>query len=282
MTLISSPPTIGLEVSRLPETMTSFDDAAGVFMTRSHNARRLLSAWRTDPHHAGVVPFVEGHATRALYRLTNSEVRAACEETEHALGEVRRAVAEAVTLIRDWHPSFAFVHMFHYAMERQGGLPTYQQFRQMSVADPFLRNALLVPSQAIVEEAVGIGVREQDARDAVRWRVGNAYYSFVREVYTIVMLRTHGVDVRYHVLADALLAVDCWVEDVAVSLFIGNSRFRDAGVGRKVSPQQVLQDADPPLRFIDIRLPITHVFGAPHLPPKEKVKEVAERLLRMT
>ncbi len=176
---------------------------------------------------------------------------------------------------------FAFIHTLHYALERNRALPTYQQFREMNRTDSFLGGALLGPARRAVAEAVGEGVPEYKARDAMRWRVGNAYYSFLREVYVIVVLRDLGVDVRYHVLADALYAVDCWCADIVVSMFIGNARFKDRTSGRKPRPQQIFRRADPPLRFVDVELPVTPQFGVVHLPSRETVRAVADRIRGM-
>lgn len=262
----------------MPELRTTYGDSFDQFAKRSRRARQLVDGWRSDPHHAEVVPFVESHRTNTLYRLSNEDVRVTCEATEHALGDVKRAVAEGVVAIRDWHPSFAFIHVFHYALESEGSLPTYQRFRQLTSSDPFLENALLQPAQKAVESAIRTGVTADAARDAMRWRVGNAYYSFLREVYTIVMLRSMGLDIRYHVLPDALFAVDCWHDQTAISLFIGNPRFKDGISGRKSRAEGILSDATPPLRFVDIRLPVTHVFGQAHLPPAKAVEAVAKDL----
>jgi len=259
-------------------TKTTYADAHQQFTSRSATAQRLMTRWRADEHHQSVVPFVEGHVTSVLYGLSNEDVRATCESTDHALGDVKKSVADAVLSIRDWHPAFAFIHVFHYALESSGALPTYQGFRQMCESDAFLRSALLKPSQDAVKEAIEAGVPRAVARDAMRWRVGNAYYSFLREVYTIVALRTAGLDVRYHVLPDALYAVDCWHGETAISLFIGNAKFKGAASGRKGRAEDVLSDATPPLRFLDVRLPVAHVFGEVHLPPKDEVEKLVALL----
>jgi hypothetical protein len=257
---------------------TSYDDASRQFAGRSANARELVRDWMADPYHACVVPFVEAHVTAALYRLTPRDVAAVCEETEHALGDVSRQTAESVASIRDWHPPFAFVHMLHYALEAEGAVPTYQRFRQMSVDDDFLAGALLRPSRAAVSDAQLLGSSRQAALDAMRWRVGNAYYSFLREVYTIVALRSIGLDVRYHVLADALFAVDFWCGDTAVSLYVGNARFKQDSGGRKVRPETVFADARPPLAFREMTLPVAPAFGVVHLPAIEQIRQAATML----
>ena len=68
---------------------------------------------------------------------------------------------------------------------------------------------------------------------AINWRIGNAYLSFVREMdFLSRMIHDHGVPLRMHILADAVLKVDFWVGRHAVCLFIPND-MRD----RKASPK---------------------------------------------
>src|SRR4051794_39894181 len=99
--------------------MTSTPGAAAIerFAGRSPKAAARLQAWRADPSKATVVPVVEAHTVQALYGVTPTDVRAVCERTEHALGDVRKRDIEAVELIRDWHPAFAFTHVLHLAVE---------------------------------------------------------------------------------------------------------------------------------------------------------------------
>lgn len=114
----------------------------------------------------------------------------------------------------------------------------------------------------------------------MRWRVGNAYYSFLREVYTIVELRSRGVDLQVHPLADALFRVDCWTDRTAVSLRVGNPKFRaGATQGRKPPAVRILADLQPPVEFADIELRPASEFGSVHLPAREQLDAMAARLL---
>ncbi|WP_410608787.1 hypothetical protein [Amycolatopsis sp. lyj-109] len=70
------------------------------------------------------------------------------------------------------------------------------------------------------------GVSEKLASDALRWRFGNAYYSFLREVHTLVYLRGNGLDVRFHPLADALFRIDSWMDDAVFSIWVASENFR--------------------------------------------------------
>lgn len=112
----------------------------------------------------------------------------------------------------------------------------------------------------------------------MRWRIGNAYYSFLREAYVMAELRSRRLDVRSHPLADALFHVDCWVGDVNIELCIGNRQFRAGGLGRKTASSELLSDAEPRFRTLQIELPVGREFGRVHFPDNLTLNQVAERL----
>jgi hypothetical protein len=258
---------------------TTAEDVMGKFCT-SLRAEAVCRAWLDGPKFQRVTPVVLGHRVRTLYQLSPRDVQAVCKQTEHALGSVRREDGEAVQSIVDWFPDFAFTHMFHFCMEKAEGIPTYQEFRQFTQEDPTGQEMLGSPSRAAVEDAVARGANREQARAAMRWRVGNAYYSFLREVYTAVELRGRGVDFRMHPLADALFRVDGWVGSVALSLRVGNAKFRmGANQGRKTPAEQILADALPPLSFEAVELSAATVFGRVHLPSGEHLDRAAATLL---
>ncbi|WP_421107375.1 hypothetical protein [Streptomyces sp. NEAU-S77] len=245
----------------------------------SPRTQEIYTNWKSDQRRADVAPVVMAHETRLVYELTIADVEAVCRRTEHALGQVRRSDGERVAAIVDWHPNFAFTHMFHVCMERMQRLPAYQDFRSYADRDSLGRHMLGNPARAKVREVVGRGIPEPLVRDAMRWRVGNAYYSFLREVYTVVQLRSMGIDLRVHPLADALFRVDAWVDDKVVSLRVGNKKFRQGGeTGRKMPPERLLEDVEPPFKFDTIELSPATKFGAVHLPSPEHIAGAAARL----
>jgi hypothetical protein len=132
------------------------------------------------------------HTARALYRLDPPAIEATCVASEHPLGEIRKDVAMAVEPVVNWRPDFAFTHVMHLALEALGGVPTFQDLTGFCRDHPVGRMALGEPARQIREEAVRRGYPPGHVRQAVRWRIGVAYYSFVREVYTIAVLLTPG------------------------------------------------------------------------------------------
>lgn len=257
---------------------TTADDVLELFCTSAGTEERF-EIWNSDPRRVAVAPVVMAHRTRVLYRSTEDDVQAVCQRTEHALGQVRRDVGESVREIVDWHPDFAFTHTFHTCIERIGAIPTYEQFREFALDDVAGREMLGDPARAMIRSLADDGCPEGRARAAMRWRVGNAYYGFLREAYTLVQLRQRGIDLRVHPLADALFRVDAWVGRRALSLRVGNKKFRQgASAGRKTPAEQLLADVRPPLEFDTIELAAATEFGAVHVPTALHLDRAAARL----
>jgi hypothetical protein len=241
-------------------------------------ARKLLRQWRSDPARPQVPPAVLGHVSRVLYRLEPAQVEDACRASEHPLGDIRRETAMAVRPVVDWRPDFAFSYVLHLALETLGRVPTFGQFSAFCADDPAGYAALGEPARQIRETARRQAYEPGQVMDAVRWRIGIAYYSFVREVYTIAVLRAAGLDVRAHPLADALFRVDAWTGRTVLSLYIRNPRFRDGARGRKPRTADILAGARPPFRFEELILETRHEFGCVHLPEAGQITAMAARL----
>ncbi len=241
-------------------------------------ARALLARWRSDPARPQVPQVVLRHTTKVLYELTPAAVEATCTASEHPLGEIRKQVAMAVAPVVDWRPDFAFTHVMHLAMERLGAMPTFGDFTRFCAGDPAGRAALGDPARQIRERACQLGFEPGQAAQAVRWRIGLAYYSFAREAYTIAVLRSAGLDVRAHPLADALFRADAWTCRTVLSIYIRNPRFRDGSLGRKPSSSRILAGARPPFRIEELRLATRHEFGSVHLPDPAEIRSVALRI----
>lgn len=221
---------------------------------------------------------VMAHTTKVLYQLRPADIEATCTVSDHPLGDIRKEVAAAVQPVVDWRPDFAFIHVMHLALETLGTLPTFAGFARFCRDDPAGVAALGNPSRHIREQACQRGYPATDVSQALRWRIGLAYYSFVREIYTITVLRANGVDVRAHPLADALFRVDAWAGRTVLSLYIRNATFRDGTQGRKPRAADILAGATPPFRYEELRLPVRHEFGRVHLPEPAQIRAIARRL----
>jgi hypothetical protein len=232
------------------------------------SAAERFAWWRDDDARADVVPAVMAHESRVVVSATLAEVEQVCRSTGHALGDVRKSDIRRAYFIRDWTTAFAASHVFHFITERDGAIPTWQRFRQACAETPF-REMLWDPAhRAVAECRRRDGVDFRSAHDAMRWRIGNFYYAFLKEQWTHAYLRECGVPVLQHPLADALYGVDGWIGDTVLSLFIGNDRFRTRGGGRKHRPSDFLADRPPRFTFVDIELAVERRFGVVHLPRK--------------
>ncbi len=241
-------------------------------------AQALLRRWREDPARPQVARTVLRHTTRALYQLEPSQIEVTCAASEHPLGDICKQVAMSVRPVVDWRPDFAFTYVMHLALETLGSVPTFQELARFSRDDPAGRATLGDPARQIRQDAARQGHLPEHVRQAVRWRIGVAYYSFIREVYTIAVLRAAGLDVRAHPLADALFRVDAWAGRTIISLYIRNARFRDGRRGRKPRPGDILSGARPSFRYEELRLATQHIYGCVHLPEADQITAVARRI----
>lgn len=260
-----------MEVS---STTTSYGDVVAHFAERSIRASRRLEQWRSSSSKvAEVVPWVESTVTQIAYQVSSTDMLSVAQETQHALGEISKAEAEKVIPIRDWHPSFAFQHVLHHATESLGYVPTYQRFRRFCRDDSKAAAMLLVPARDALSQAVAAGFPAGLARDAIRWRVGNVYYAYLKELYCLAVLRESGLDARYHVLADALFRTDLWVDDLCVSIYVDNRLFKSGfSTGRKPKAEEILGDG--PFTFVRLELVTKHEFGTVHLPDPDALTEL--------
>ncbi|MEV0752360.1 hypothetical protein [Streptosporangium sp. NPDC050280] len=259
--------------------VTTSQDVLKLFKVTSL-AEAVFQRWISDTSKAEVVPHVMEHRTSVVYDLTPASVESVCRATAHALGNVKRVVAERERAIVDWHPPFAFTHTLHYALETLGHLPTWQEFSVFARDDAKGHHMLWGPAIRVasdVHHAWG-GPSWDDAWDGVRWRVGNAYYSFLREIYVVAHLRASGLDVRVHPLADALFRVDFWSGRTACSLLIKNAKFKEGDQGRKIPTDRILEGAEPGFRFHKIQLEPATEFGVVRLPSSEDIHRVADVL----
>jgi len=202
----------------------------------------------------------------------------AADRSRHALREIKNSVVSKVPTIRDWHPDFAFTHLLHFVTEEEGELLLFDDFIRHSI----FKDALYDDIREQVRVAASLcGGQEQLAKDAVRWRIGNAYYSFLKEQYVISLLRSEGIDVKQHPLADALFRVDCWVSDTNIDLYVTNPKFRSRGgdKGRKIKSAELLADAIPPFRNVILECDTKHTFGDVHLPGEDDVRRACQELL---
>ena len=264
------------------ELVTSSKDVVERFCVTSV-AEGLFERWRHRRPY--VYEHVMMHQSKILYNISLGDVERVCRATadnrmEHALGDVKRVDAERVEKAKDWRPDYAFTHILHYAMETLETLPTWLQFTDFVKSDPKGVEMLSRPLLEKWENLMRDGWDKDMAWHALRWRVGNEYYSFIREMYTVTYLRSVGLDVRAHPLADALFRVDAWLDRIVLSVYVRNSEYRDGKSGRKMQPQRILFEAEPPFRFEHLPLSKASQYGRIHLPPRNALDNTVRNLER--
>ena len=231
-----------------------FDDCRRELLDRAGGeAPREYRSWRKRPGYGEVVEFVENFTHRYLFEITPEQARAVIDRStgplDHALGDV--ASREQMREVENATVPFAFQHLFHRYIEEQRALPSWREFGAW-LKGPAARYWL----EPLMSKT---GYYESDDRRrkrlgrAYRWRAGKAYYSAFREVELLARLRTdYGLDVRYHVLADVLLGVDFWLDDVLTCVYFPNEKYRAGEAGRKVHASARFAAADPPFKVMDV------------------------------
>lgn len=248
-------------------------------------AARSLSAWlaraERSPVHRDVHDFVLSHGHGVLERLDVADLEAATvwptseANRRHALGSLRKDEVEMAS-VENWStPPWAFSYIFHDAMERLGRVPTWPDV--LAFLRGPARDRLLDPFAADFALAGMDAVSRELHCAALRWRVGKAYYSFLREVDLFVRLRReHGLPVRYHLLADAQFKVDLWCGDVLVALLIVNKEFRDGADGRKRRVEDMMDASG--FRRLSVELAAPTRWGRPTLCPQGEVTALASAI----
>ncbi|MGW4125999.1 hypothetical protein [Nocardia sp. NPDC004711] len=115
------------------------------------------------------------------------------------------------------------------------------------------------------------------AHDALQWRIGGFYYSFLREIYALGWLRRRGVEVLSHLLADALFRTDLWSGNTVVGIFIENPNYRSGNRGRKHPASYYLDDQEK-FRYVDLQMAKPGEFGAVALPTDDEMQRCADAI----
>jgi hypothetical protein len=233
----------------MADQRTSFADAYSAFVENGgERAAGIYREWemRADLRAAGVIDFVKGFTHERLYRIDRDELNRVVAQTKHPLRDIwprkRKRDQEAVDLVADADVPWSFMQVFHMYLEAHG-LPTWQAFRSFLAGDgieyiwgPYKRQLNFDADPEDVEHRSLVS-------DGTAWRLGNMYYSALREIDILVSLREKGIMANYHVLPDALFAADFWCGNRIASVYIQNPDFKSVdGSGRKGRPQEIFRD----------------------------------------
>lgn len=256
-----------------PRPTTTAQDVLDYF-ARTPGIERVFRNWaRSRPH---VTEHVMAHRSRAVYSVSSADVEKLT--SAHPLGDIKAQNAYQFKGIANWRPDFAFVHLFHFVLEQVGGVFSFEEFRSWA-GQPDKRWMIWDRAhQEINEEQERTEADWYNVRDAMSWRVGLVYYSFLRELYTLARLREAGLDMRVHPLADALFRADAWHGPVVFEMYVANTEYRSGDEGRKKSAKEILAPGRPDLRFVSLEMGKQHAYGRVHLPGEAQLQECAEQI----
>ena len=225
--------------------------------------KHILSEWETRPGYEAVRSFAKNFVHEKLFELTGASVIDAINRGEHALGAVKKE--EQLPDVEDFTCPFSWSDSFHAFIEERGRPPSFNEFRTWLTKErpEFVWNALKKT----------FPVREVQYQRAIRWRIGKAYYSLMRELYILTMLRTDfGITLNYHVIADVRLRVDFWKGTNLFVLYFPNKKYRDDSEGRKMNPVKLF----PAAKFTVTKVEVERGgFGKAWLLETEKIRAMA-------
>lgn len=252
----------------------TFQDMYEDLVHGSERARSYVEWWRG--HFASIRNDVEAFASEKLFSVTSADVSAVLKRGTHALGEIEKE--RELSEVEDSHmPPTAMQDLFHRFIEREGSLPTWEEFRSF-LLEPEQKPLIIGPWWSGLKESVQKYDREH-VRDAMHWRVARMYYSNLREVDFLARMRErHDISLKYHIFADVRLRADFWFGKHIVSVFLSNRRYRGQGDTRKHKAEEKLGDHVPPLTFNDVEFPNRYARGELYRVSDEEIDRVAARI----
>ena len=170
------------------------------------------------------------------------------------VGPRAREYARKNLLIRDGHPDVSFTYLFHAALEEMGAVPTWVGWRKwLSNSGAPTVNQATIDLRERARSALGHWIGEaavvyglEPSRGAARWRIGLAYFSFLRELWVLGRLRESGMKILCHPYIDLAYRIDGWIiapRPTVLELYIVNSRFRNVNSGRKDGARKYVHQA---------------------------------------
>ncbi|WP_328447460.1 hypothetical protein [Amycolatopsis sp. NBC_00438] len=279
---------------------TSADEVRETFLV-TPEAEVAYYGWENDTRRAEVVRKMRDHTTRAIYDCRLEHFEWIKKNHTHPLGKINKEKIEHITLARDWYPRFAFVHLFHVLLEKLGRLPLWDEVNKFITNDPEGMRMLgaertelkdrIFPGELETVIAKYPGCKDPEnranalAEASLNWRIGNAYYGFMREMYTVVALRALEVPVKVHPLADANFRTDGWVDEKILSVFVTNPTYKVAEEeeramrhhqGRKKKVDKLFPNSE--FSFVELTMERADHFGVFHFPKEAEIKRVSELL----
>jgi hypothetical protein len=281
---------------------TTADEVRETFLITPEAKHEYFAKWEKNPKRieAGVVSTMRNHVTKAIYSCTLETFESIKANHTHPLKDIKKKDIEHIELATNWEPDFAFVHLFHLLMEDLGRPPLWSEFDQFAYdtdegLNMFGYERAVLENKIFDQELERITTEHPTwknpenrakllAAGSLDWRIGNAYYGFMRDMYTAVALRERGLDVRVHPLADANFRADGWVGRNILSVFVINPRYKIADqhrakrhhAGRKQHVESLFPQRQ--FDFVALTMDGAHEYGKFHFPSKWAIDKVEQAL----
>ncbi|RDV82970.1 hypothetical protein [Ammonifex thiophilus] len=193
-----------------------------------------------------------------LFRITASDVKKIGEETRHALGDLK-SDTDPIQDVEDFYTPFAVEYFLHGLLEENKRLPTFQEFwgamggkyKKYYMDELFLK--------------LGGKYDKICLKRAIQWRLGKFYYSWLRELYVLALLReNHGLALKYHLFADLVLSIDAWYGKKVLCI--------------RVPSKYASRKSSPPHGFtiVEARIP-RQGYGKPWLLDETELERIAQK-----
>nr|WP_250807849.1 hypothetical protein [Neorhizobium tomejilense] len=164
---------------------------------------------------------------RHLYTLKEADIGDVMARTHSSFGGVTGDDSEKGGIDKATSPA-PYVLMLHNLLETKGTIPTWQDFQEYHWKNPgvylrFIADFVRLPVGMFIDSD---WLTHPVAR-AIRYRLGSAYNSFIRELHLMCVLRErYGILLTHHFLLDALWKIDFLHNNTALEVFLENPRWK--------------------------------------------------------
>ncbi len=176
-----------------------------------------------------------------LYKITPTDIKNHVQylakfPEEHALGDVRPS--EQTDLIKNISPTPPLVLSFHSLLESISRIPKFSEFWEFHLENHhFFMGSCLKAANLPVKPTKEMWDKHPDLR-TIRYRLGNAYYSALKEINILSGLRHRNhLDVRYHFVIDLEWKADLFLDDLLIEIYVSNKNFKSSDRGRKIKSE---------------------------------------------
>lgn len=222
---------------------------------------------------------------RYLYEIQPSDVldlasKMKNDRREHALGNARRTDGHKKIQDLSAPPPLSFA--FHVLLEAIRRIPRWTEFLQFLERNPKFFHDVFYRFVGFDNTDRRYDIDGVGDMAGLRYRLGNAYYSFLKEIYTLSTLRhVYNIDARYHFLIDAVWKTDIYAGDVLLEIYVGNLRFKKQNSGSSGSGRKILcRDINPHATVLELESEVRKDFGSCWLATDDGLRSIAMDTIR--